>query len=299
MTTIGLFFLLLAGNGGDCQNQDENHFKAGVVLAQVSARPIDEASGLVAGRANPDLLWTHNDSGDGARVFALDLTGRHLATVQIEGAKAEDAEDIAAGPGPIAGVHYLFLADTGNNDAHRGKPRPNVTVFRFPEPKIAPQAEAVRLILPADRITLTYEDGAHDVETFLVDPLNGDFYACTKRDGRSRIYRAEAPGPGDAEIKFIFTGEMRLLSNVAGDISPNGRLILIKDYGTVYLFRRAAEQSVTQALSSPDFQRIDVYQFEPQGEAIAFDHQGRGFFALSESRGRDRVPLYYYGPAPD
>lgn len=37
----------------------------------VECNDIKEASGIVASRVNPGVLWVHNDSGDKARTFAM------------------------------------------------------------------------------------------------------------------------------------------------------------------------------------------------------------------------------------
>ena len=63
--------------------------------------PLDEVSGLAVGRRNPDLLWTHNDSGDCAADLRYRTSRRRVVTeVSVAGAGALDWEDIAIGPGP-------------------------------------------------------------------------------------------------------------------------------------------------------------------------------------------------------
>ena len=76
-------------------------------IATLEDRSIRESSGVVASRKNPGLFWTHNDSGDGPFVYAFDRAGRGRGTFRVEGAKALDWEDIAAGAGPEAGRAYL------------------------------------------------------------------------------------------------------------------------------------------------------------------------------------------------
>jgi len=66
-------------------------------------RAVDESSGIVASRMTPGMYWTHNDSGDGPFIYALDDLGHSRGVWRITGAVAYDWEDIAAGPGPIAG----------------------------------------------------------------------------------------------------------------------------------------------------------------------------------------------------
>lgn len=40
---------------------------------------ISESSGLVASRTHDGVFWTHNDSGDAPRIFAIDRSGALLA----------------------------------------------------------------------------------------------------------------------------------------------------------------------------------------------------------------------------
>ena len=94
--------------------------RAGIVRSEL----IREASGIVASRRNPGVLWVHNDSGDMARVFAITASGEFLGVCNIAGATARDWEDIAIGPGPDPDQHYLYLGDIGDNQAKY----PDVTV---------------------------------------------------------------------------------------------------------------------------------------------------------------------------
>src|SRR5437867_2032775 len=88
-------------------------FAGGVSQGTVAVAGLNEASGLVASRNNANVLWTHNDSGDSARVFALDTQGRKLGIYTLPGAANVDYEDIAIGPGPVTNVQYLYVGDIG------------------------------------------------------------------------------------------------------------------------------------------------------------------------------------------
>jgi len=41
-------------------------------------------------RKNAGVLWIHNDSGDGPRLFAVDRSGMLLGTYTLQGASADD-----------------------------------------------------------------------------------------------------------------------------------------------------------------------------------------------------------------
>ena len=81
-------------------------------------------------RAHPGVLWTDNDSGERAYVYATDLTGADRGFVRIDGARAVDWEDIALGPCPTRKGPCLYLADTGDND----RTRKSVIIYAVPEP---------------------------------------------------------------------------------------------------------------------------------------------------------------------
>lgn len=71
---------------------------------------INEASGLAASRLHPGVLYTHNDSGDRARIFALDSEdGRMLAQYQVLPADHHDWEDMAVGVCPSEAGSCIYI----------------------------------------------------------------------------------------------------------------------------------------------------------------------------------------------
>jgi len=79
----------------------------------------------------------------------------------------------------------------------------------------------------------------------------------------------------------------------AADISSDGQEILIKNYSKVYYFKKHINQTLEQSLKN-DTQTVN-YIIEPQGEAITWETQARGYYTLSEV-GPFNIPphLYYY-----
>jgi hypothetical protein len=76
---------------------------------------IAESSGLVVSSSG-ELVYTHNDSGDEARVFAVGLDGRTRTTWTLPGVQTRDWEDVARGPDE-QGRSCLWLGDIGDNSA--------------------------------------------------------------------------------------------------------------------------------------------------------------------------------------
>src|SRR5438477_10618464 len=105
-------------------------FANSVTNGTVSISGLTEASGVAASRNNAEVLWTHNDSGHPAVVFAIDTRGRLLGTYTLPG--NTDNEDIAIGPGPVTNVSYLYVGDIGDNSTARA----NIKVYQIPEPAV-------------------------------------------------------------------------------------------------------------------------------------------------------------------
>jgi hypothetical protein len=84
------------------------------VLLRIDDPRVVESSGLVASRRHAGVLWTHNDSGDAARLFAIGRDGRVLATLRLAGVQARDWEAMAVGRDD-RGAPALFVGDIGDN----------------------------------------------------------------------------------------------------------------------------------------------------------------------------------------
>ena len=248
---------------------------------------LDEVSGIVASRQFPGVLWVHNDSGDKPRIFAIDTSGQTLGSVMLDGKKAYDWEDIAIGPGPRQGTEYLYIGDIGDNYARRSVK----SIFRIAEPNVAElKKEGSLTVHQIDTIRFRFPDGPRDCETLLCDPLTKNLYVLSKRENRVHVY--ELPFPQDTREILVAKkiAELPLTQLTAGDISPDGRFIILKNYVQVFLFKRSNSQSVASAFAHfPDFL---PYVEEPQGEAICFAADEDGYFTISEKS--SELPLYLY-----
>ena len=231
--TLGLA-LAVAGCGSksppDRRPRPTTTAKAGtygppVRLGDIADEKVTESSGVVASRANPGRLWTHNDSDDGPVLYCLERDGRSCGRWQVDGADARDWEDIAAGPGPRPGEPYLYIGDIGDNLRDQGR----LVIYRVAEPKLpeqkssdppAPAAETA----PAEAIRLRYEDGPHDAEALMVHPTTGDIYVVTK-DIPAAVYKAS---PGSSTLTRLATLQLGTPGFVTGgDISPDGRRVIL------------------------------------------------------------------------
>ena len=249
---------------------------------------VDEASGIAASRANPGQWWVHNDSGDSARFFLIDGSARVTATVNVGGATAHDWEDIAVGPPRTSGRDSVYLADIGDNGAMKpnGTTRPDIQVYRVTEPVVPRNTTPTTLHVTADELTFTYPDGAHDAETFVVDPVTGDLFIVTKNwslIGRSAVYRAPAGLAAGSKTVLQKVGEVnapRTSLLTGGDVSPDGSLVAIRSYTAVRLYQRAPGQTIAGALTTKPC--TGPRPNERQGEAVGFSVDGGSYATISE-----------------
>lgn len=280
---------LLVGVLSCARGAQSDEFGPGRNVGIVRSELIREASGIVASRQNPGVLWVHNDSGDSARVFAISEKGEFLGTCEIAGATARDWEDIAVGPGPDPNRQYLYIGDIGDNLARY----PDVMVYRVLEPKIDPATPfGVMTIGPADVFRFTYPGGPRDAETLLVDPLTRDLYILSKRDFFSKVYHAPYPQSTirGTELKQVATLPWGFA--VAGDVSPDGRRVIIRGMFNASLWNRTLDQPLWHAFAG---RQIPLPLMpETQGEGICFDARGQGYFTIGEML---NPPLHFFGPA--
>ena len=104
---------------------DDPNFGDQVDSGLIEYTPINEASGIAESRKNPDVLWTHNDSGDSPRVFAFNRHGKHLGVYTIAGINNRDWEDMAVGPGPVDDeqARYITISPANNSRPKQIFPR--------------------------------------------------------------------------------------------------------------------------------------------------------------------------------
>ena len=98
---IGSIFLALPPSTAWSQVVSDGTCRSWAAVEQVATIDSDsmvELSGLQAGRIDPMVLWTHNDAGNPATIFALDRNGLSLGSLSVSGVENDDWEDLAIGP---------------------------------------------------------------------------------------------------------------------------------------------------------------------------------------------------------
>jgi hypothetical protein len=261
------------------------------LLFNLQDETIAESSGVASYSKSSSVLFTHNDSGDGPRFFAIGPKGETLATFAVLGAVSVDWEDMARGPGSD-GKPALYFGDIGDN----GRSRPFISVYEVAEPKIGETAQSMPIPVMTTVVRrMQYEDGPRDAETLFVHPRSRELGIVSKElNGDSGVYIAGPPdGTGLSTLERVATISFRRiarpyrrgdfdrasrLQTTGGDISADGRRLVVRTYVEAFEWRIA--KGLTAGLHRTPL-RIPLPR-TTQGEAIAYTRDGRSLVTTSE-----------------
>jgi hypothetical protein len=240
-----------------------------VVNGPATLPGIQEASGLAISRRHPGVIWSHNDSGNDAVLFALDAKGAIVGRVRVP-VGARDWEDVSAARCPSGPC--LYVADIGDNSVSRRR----IQIYRVPEP--APSdAETAR----PEVLAATYVDGSHNAEAMFV--IGAELFVVTK-DRTGAVYRSTASSPGGGDLTFRRIGQLGLEMVTDAEASPDEKSVAVRTEREVVLYRAA---DLVDGHVNP-YARIPLGDLkEPQGEGVALDDTGTLYLA-SEGRGWGR-----------
>jgi hypothetical protein len=227
---------------------------------------IPEASGLAVSRRTPGVLWSHNDSGHAAMLFALDASGNMRGRVRVPVA-TRDWEDVSAAPCPSGDC--LYIADIGDNSLSRRR----IQIYRVPEPAPA-EAATPR----PDIFSVAYPDGAHNAEALFV--IDAALFIVTK-DRVGGLYRSRPLLGETRDVTLERIGELGLRGVTDAEASPDGRAVVVRTSDEVVFYRTIA---VVRGGAVPSAVRIAIGSLkEAQGEGVAWDANGMLYLA-SEGR---------------
>ena len=212
---------------------------------------IPEASGLAVSRRNPGLLWSHNDSGNAAVLFAFDATGAIRGRVRVP-IRTRDWEDVSAGRCPDGDC--LYIADIGDNRLVR----PSVRIYRVPEPRAGDADTAAPAVF-----TVTYEDGPHNAEAMFV--VGSDLFIVT-RDRVGAVYRAKAGKSGDLTFRRVTA--LGLAAVTDAEASHDETVVVVRTSREAVFYRTA---ELTAGHNVPFFRVPIDWLHEAQGEGVALD----------------------------
>lgn len=251
---------------------------------------LSESSALARSNLSTDLLWTLNDSGNPAELFAVDTQDTLSAKITVEGARNFDWETLASYVDH--GQPRLLIGDVGDNFAQRKQ----VELLLLDEPSIhaaTPHGE----VRPLRQITLRFPDGPRDCEAVFVDAHARRIFLISKRDTVPRLYSLplpEDPSEKSSEIEVAqFDGELNIPRApaltlwphwinwiTAADLSADGLHLAVMTPSQVHLYTRMPEEGWPAALQRPPL-TVSLPML-PQAEGVAWSADGGTLIVTSE-----------------
>lgn len=299
---IPLLLLLLQASSTPLSAQDEG--LAPGPFAHIRSAPINEMSGIVKSRRRDNLFWVHNDSGDSARIFALDSEGRSVLPTyskftaygdepevgkeQWQGfpvlyAQASDWEDIAIDD------KYIYIADIGNN----ANDRKDLVIYLISEidPTASTRSAVVKALPVAypEQTEFPPEKKYFDSESIFVNA--GKVYVITKHRGGGVTGLGFEAGANLYRLDTAYTDKPNLLTKVdshpaltaatGADLSPDGRTLAVISYADLYLFRDPVDDKWLSggmerhvALDRAVFRQVEGLAWESENSLIITNEQG-------------------------
>lgn len=177
---------------------------------------IDESSGIVL---HDGLALTINDSGDSARVFAVDPASGDTVGITTYAEEVTDVEALA-----LTGDGQLLVGDIGDNPRNREF----IRLYALPIPTRGDRT------VESTAYDLVYEDGPRDAETLLVHPRTGRISIVSKGLLGGSVY--EAP----RELRSDRTNVLRRVATSPGLITdgiyfPDGEHVLLRNYSAAFV----------------------------------------------------------------
>ena len=255
------------------------------VAGYVSDPALTEISGMARGRRDASVLWVHEDSGAKPDVHALSLDGTVRKTFRLDGAGAKDWEDMAVGPGPEPGVHYLYLGDVGDNRRQRD----SIVVYRVPEPAVT--GGGMSTLSGVESITLKYPNAPYNSESMAVG-ADGTIYVITK-SVETKVFMAPYPQStsGVTTMREIPAGTLGPKTDMSGaDVRMDGRALIVRGYRGAWTWPIKPGESMATTLARTPC-TTPTFREEKQGEAIGFLANDGSYTSTGEMSG---APVRHY-----
>ncbi len=278
----------LTSSSGFLAEAQASGYSVPIAVGKIEAEDIKESSGLSASECQ-DVLWTHNDAGNDAFVFAMTPEGRHMGTWRVGNTSNVDWESIATYKGPD-GKCSLLIGDFGDNDENRS----DIAIYRVTEPAVSAETSTSTSrnplqTEPAEILRFAYPDGPKNAETILVHPKTGDIYVLTKnKKGPSEVHRLK---PEFGKISVVLTEKVAEISVpstppgllTGGSISPDGKRVMVCDVKNGY------ELVLPDGIADPDaiwHQKPVIVNLgeRKQGEGVSYGRDGISLYASSEKK---------------
>ncbi len=234
--------------------------ETGKKLFTIDDERITESSGLARSYNHKGVWWTINDSGDSARLFAVNAEGKVEAELTY-GAEVRDVEAIGTGTDG-----KIYIADIGDNVRDQEKVR--INVVNEPE-RLEDQRVKYR------QYDFAYPDGPHNAEALLVEPKTNRLFIVTKEVPKGGIYslpKGQEPSR-DKVNKLTRLGDAPAIVT-DGTFTPDGKWMLLRDPVTI----------VAWSWPGAKVRRSGALPLQPTGESLAMGPDDTSVLVGSEGK---------------
>ena len=222
------------------------------VIGRVEHEALDEMSGIVKSTSG-EFYWVHNDSGDEARLFALDADSTVVWPPFVRVSEADwpghvidnawnfDWEDIALADG------VLYIADVGNNgNARRDL---GVYVVNEPDPLAIPRMRTLKFlpIRYPDQETYPAKRWHFDCEAVFVADAKLYFITKHRRPGEiggfetgAKLYRLDTAYTDRENVLTLVGTHDDIFRATGADLSPDGSRLAVSTYDALWIFDKPA-----------------------------------------------------------
>jgi len=224
---------------------------------------ITESSGLAASAKYPGIVYTFNDSGHAARVYAVDIaTGKTVGVTTLKDVTWKDAEAMAV----YAGI--VFIGDVGSNF----QDRTDRAIYAFRE-----QGRGDHTV-KALRYPVTFAPKSVEIESMAAVPGRIDFYSKGWTGGVAYSLTTFKQG---AENVARPTNRKVPAWTTDASATADGRLVVVR--GDVVVEVRDAK--------TWQLRYSDVIPILRQGESLAVERSGRSYLIGSEGKNSPLVRI--------
>ena len=238
---------------------------------------LESSSGIVGSHSNPQYVIICQGSGTDNLLHVFNREAEFQGSIELAGAENIDWQDIAIGPGPVDGQTYIYVGDIGD----RASSRDFLSIYRFEEPDLSSINTPFALTAnDVERIDFRVNE-KKDFQTLMLDPLSKDLIVMGTM--QAMTYRLRYPQNTSAISNADYKGHHRLRREIkAGDISPDGRYIIIKDVGEVFKWEVPEGDDPIRVM----FEDVPVkvpYVAEIEGGALGWTKDSQTYFTITDT----------------
>ena len=233
------------------------------LAATIDARPLAEVSGMARSRSYSGTYWVTNDSGDTARIFAIDADGKTIlptySRFSYYGEESEKGKKQWEGFRVLNGrnvdweamtidANYLYVADTGNNFNDRR----DLGIYALSEidPTASTQSAVIKFMPVAypEQVDFPDMDNLHfDAEALF--SADDKLYLVTKHRKRrvfntyekgANLYRLDTQYTDRDNLLTLVDSNPDILAATGAELSPDGSTLAVISYTDLWLFDRPA-----------------------------------------------------------